>query len=79
LVRQPWQIATKSHGVHEVTRDDGRSHVRCGRVPQVMAAFRNTATGLTRWAGEAIIAAACRRSTAQPWPACALVGIVPGN
>jgi hypothetical protein len=44
-----------------------------------MAAFRNAATGLMRWSGEAIIAAACRRSAAQPWPACALVGIVPGN
>jgi hypothetical protein len=40
--------------------------VRCGSIPQVMAAFCNTAIGLIHWAGETSIAAACRRFAAQP-------------
>jgi predicted transposase YbfD/YdcC len=79
LVRHHGQIETKSHGVREVTFDEDRSQVRCGSIPQVMAAFRNTAIGLMRWAGETNIAAACRRFAAQPWSALALIGIVPEN
>jgi hypothetical protein len=40
-----------------------------------MAAFRTTALGLLRVAGETNIAAACRRCAAQPWRALALIGI----
>jgi hypothetical protein len=53
----------------EVTCDADRSQVRSGSLPQVMAAFRNTALGLIRQAGETTIAAACRRVAAQPWSA----------
>jgi hypothetical protein len=49
--------------------------VRCGSIPQVMAAFRNTAIGLLHRAGARSIAAACRRLAAQPWSALALRGI----
>jgi hypothetical protein len=66
LVRGHWHIETKSHGVREVTCDDDRSQVRCGNIPQVMAALRHTAIGLMRRAGYTNIAAACRRFAAQP-------------
>ena len=79
LVRQHWQIENKLHGVRDVTFDEERSQVRCGRIPQIMAAFRNTAIGLMHWAGETNIAAACRRFAAQPWSALALIGISPDN
>ena len=75
LVRGQWQIEHQSHGVRDVTFDEDRSQVRCGSIPQVMAALRNTAMGLLRWAGHTNIAAACRRLAAQPAQALALIGI----
>ena len=56
----------KSHWVRDVTFDEDRSQVRCGNMPPMMAALRNTAIGLLRWAGHTNIAAACRRLAAQP-------------
>ena len=79
LVRQHWQIENKVQWVRDVTFDEDRSQVRCGSIPQIMAAFRNTAIGLMHWAGEPNIAAACRRFAAQPWSALALIGIRPDN
>jgi predicted transposase YbfD/YdcC len=38
LVRGHWQIENHSHGVRDVTFDEDRSQVRCGNIPQVMAA-----------------------------------------
>lgn len=78
-VRQHGQIENKRHGVREVTFAEDRSHVRCGCLPQLRAAFRNTAIGLRHGAGETNIAAACRRVAAQPWSALALIGINPDN
>ena len=75
LVRGQWQIENKSHGGREMTFDEDRSQVRCGNIPQVMAALRNTAIGLLRCAGYPNIAAACRRLAAQPLQALALIGI----
>jgi predicted transposase YbfD/YdcC len=75
LVRDHWHIENKSHWVRDVTFDEDRSQVRCGHIPQVMAALRNTAIGLLRWAGETNIAAACRRFAAQPVLALELIGI----
>jgi hypothetical protein len=66
LVRGHWHIENTSHWVRDVTFDEERSQVRCGHIPQVMAALRNTAIGLMRWAGATTIAAACRRFAAQP-------------
>src|SRR5262244_4633871 len=51
LVRGQWQIENQSHWVRDVTFDEDRSPVRCGHIPQVMAALRNTTIGLLRWAG----------------------------
>src|SRR5215467_6774558 len=75
LVRGHWQIENKSHWVRDVTFDEDRSQVRCGNIPHVMAALRNTTIGLLRWAGHTNIAAACRRLAAQPAQALALLGI----
>jgi predicted transposase YbfD/YdcC len=75
LVRQHWAIENRSHWVRDVTYDEDRSQVRCGSIPQTMAALRNLASGRMRSAGEANIAAACRRFAAQPWAALALIGI----
>jgi len=75
LVRGQWQIENQSHWVRDVTFDEDRSQVRCGNIPQVMAALRNTAIGLLRCAGYPNIAAACRRLAAQPLQALALIGI----
>jgi hypothetical protein len=79
LGRGQWQIANTSPGVREVTCDADRSQVRCGHIPQGMAALRNTAIGLLRWAGHTNIAAACRQLAAQPAQALALIGIVLEN
>jgi predicted transposase YbfD/YdcC len=79
LVRGQGQIENQSHWVRDVTFDEDRSPVRCGNIPQVMAALRNTALGLLRYAGYANIAAAGRRLAAQPLQALALIGIVLEN
>jgi predicted transposase YbfD/YdcC len=79
LVRGHWHIENKSHWVRDVTFDEDRSQVRCGNIPQVMAALRNTAIGLLRWAGYTNIAAACRQLAAQPAQALALIGIILEN
>jgi predicted transposase YbfD/YdcC len=79
LVRGQWQIENQSHWVRDVTFDEDRSQVRCGNIPQVMAALRNTTIGLLRWAGHTNIAAACRRLAAQPLQALALIGIALEN
>ncbi len=79
LVRGQWQIENKSHWVRDVTFDEDRSQVRCGIIPQVMAALRNTAIGLLRYAGYSNMAAACRQLAAQPLQALALIGIALEN
>lgn len=58
-----------------MTYGEDHSQVRSGSLPQVMAAVRNTAIGLLRWAGHANIAAATRYYAARPREALALLGI----
>jgi predicted transposase YbfD/YdcC len=79
FVRGHWHIENKSHWVRDVTFDEDRSQVRCGNIPHVMAALRNTAIGVLRWAGHTNLAAACRQLAAQPARALALMGIVLEN
>ena len=74
LVRCHWHIENRSHWVRDVTFDEDRSQVRSGNIPQVMAALRNTAIGLMRFAGAKNIAAACRQHAAKPRPALELIG-----
>lgn len=75
FVRCHWHIENMSHWVRDVTFDEDRSQVRCGNIPQVMAAIRNTAIGLMRWLGYTNIAAACRYFAAQPCDALKAMGI----
>jgi len=75
LVRCHWHIENKSHWVRDVTFSEDKSQVRCGNIPQVMAAIRNTAIGLMRWLGYTNIASACRYFAAQPWDALEAIGI----
>ena len=79
FVRGHWHIENKSHWVRDVTFDEDRSQVRCGNIPHVMAALRNTAIGVLRWAGHTNIAAACRQLAAQPAQALALIGLALEN
>ncbi len=74
LVRGHWCIENRSHWVRDVTFDEDRSQVRSGNIPQVMAALRNTAIGLMRWAGKTNIAGACRTFAAKPRLALKLIG-----
>lgn len=76
LVRGHWHIENKSHWVRDVVFDEDRSQVRCGSIPQVMAALRNTVIGLLRYKGIHQIAAACRRHAARPEEALTLLGIL---
>jgi predicted transposase YbfD/YdcC len=79
LVRGQWHIENHSHRVRDVTVDEDRSQVRCGNIPQVMAAPRTTVIGLMRWAGYTNMAAACRGFAAQPRAALHLIGIALEN
>jgi predicted transposase YbfD/YdcC len=77
--REHWHIENKLHWVRDVTFDEDRSTVRSGRIPQVMAALRNTAIGLLRLLGATNIARACRQMAAQPHLALAALGCSPKN
>jgi hypothetical protein len=61
--------------VRDVTFAEDLSQVRTGSIPQVMAAFRNTAIALLRIDGELNIASAYPRLAAHLWHALALLGI----
>jgi hypothetical protein len=78
-VRGQWTIENRSHWVRDVTYDEDRSTVRCGSIPQVLAALRNAAIGLLRRAGHRNIAAAGRHYAARPGEILALLGIVVQN
>ncbi len=75
LLRGHWHSEHGVHWVRDVTFDEDRSQVRTGAIPEVLAAVRTTAIALFRHAGEANIAAACRRCAAQPARALALIGL----
>lgn len=75
LLRNHWHIENKSHWVRDVVFDEDRSQVRCGNIPQVMAALRNTVIGLLRLSGMHQIAATLRRHAARPEEALALLGV----
>jgi predicted transposase YbfD/YdcC len=77
LLRGHWHIENRTHWVRDVTFDEDHSPVRCGALPRVLATTRMVAISLPRGAGEANIAAACRRCAAQPWRALRLIGLQP--
>jgi predicted transposase YbfD/YdcC len=77
--REHWHIENRLHWVRDVTFDEDRSTVRSGRIPQIMAAFRNTVIGLLRLLGATNIASACRQMAAQPRLALAALGCLTEN
>jgi predicted transposase YbfD/YdcC len=72
--KEHWHIENKLHWIRDVTFDEDRSTVRKGRIPQVMAALRNTAIGLLRVLEATSIAGACRLFAARPHLALAALG-----
>lgn len=76
LGRGHWAMENKSHWVRDVTFAEDRSQVRSGRLPQVMAALRNTAIGLLRLAGYRTISpkrgANWQLNLIKHWPLSAL-------
>jgi predicted transposase YbfD/YdcC len=75
LLRQHWHIENKSHWVRDVVFEEDRSQVRCGNIPQVMAALRNTVIGLLRLHGKKQITATLRRHAARPEEVLEFLGI----
>ena len=73
IVRQHWTVENASHWVRDVTFWEDASRVRCGNLPQVMAALRNTCIGLIRRAGWSNVAAARRYFAANPKEAIRLI------
>src|SRR3977135_1458755 len=59
---------TPQRDVRDGMFDEDRSQVLCDNIPQMMAALRNTAIGLLRWAGHTNIAAGCRPVARPPPP-----------
>lgn len=72
--KEHWHIENKLHWVRDVIFDEDRSMVRKGRIPQVMAALRNTAIGLLRVLEATSIVGACRLFAARPHLALAALG-----
>lgn len=66
LRRGHWAIENKSHWIRDVILGEDASQVRCGAIPAVMAALRNTALSLLRLAGYNAIAPTMRYFAANP-------------
>ena len=73
LWRGHWGIENRLHWVRDVVFDEDRCQVRSGAAPQALAAIRNMAIGLLRFAGFSNIAAAQRRHAAHYREAIALL------
>lgn len=71
------QIEHRLHGVHAVTFDEDRCHVRTGSGPQVLAALRTTAIGAVRRAGFTNGAEGLRHFAAHPHRIRAILGLLP--
>ncbi|RKU17211.1 hypothetical protein C6501_04745, partial [Candidatus Poribacteria bacterium] len=54
--RGHWSIENKSHWIRDTQLGEDASPVRCGAIPQVMAALRNAALAVLRFAGVTRIA-----------------------
>ena len=73
LRRGHWAIENKSHWVRDVVLGEDASQVRCGVIPQVMAALRNTAIAVLRFADYQSISQAMRYCAAHPQHAFNLI------
>ena len=66
LRRGHWAIENKSHWIRDVVLGEDASQVRCGAIPAVMAALRNTALSMLRLAGYKSITSTMRYFAAHP-------------
>ena len=66
LKRGHWSIENKSHWMRDTQLGEDASSVRCGSIPQVMAAMRNTALSVFRFAGITRIADKIRYLASRP-------------
>ena len=73
LRRGHWTIENKSHWVRDVVLGEDASQVRCGAIPQVMSALRNTALAVLRFAGYHSVSQAVRYFAAHPQHALNLI------
>lgn len=73
LRRGHWTIENLSHRTRDVLLGEDASQVRCGNIPQVMAALRNTVLTLLRICGYTHIAQAFRFFAAHPIEALKII------
>ncbi len=66
LRRGHWAIENKSHWMRDTQLGEDASSVRCGAMPQVMAALRNTALAVFRFAGVKRIADTMKYYASKP-------------
>ena len=73
LRRGHWTIENQSHWVRDVVLGEDASQVRCGVIPQVMSALRNTALAVLRFADHHSISKTMRDCAAHPQHAFNLI------
>jgi hypothetical protein len=66
LWRGHWSIENKSHWMRDTLLGEDASPVRCGAIPQVMAALRNTALSVFRFTGVTRIADTMKYYASNP-------------
>ena len=66
LRRGHWSIENKSHWMRDTLLGEDTSPVRCGAIPQIMAALRNTALAVLRFAGITRIADEMKYYASKP-------------
>ncbi len=66
ILRGHWTIENKVHRVRDVVFKEDVSPVRCGAIPQVMAAMRRTAMSVLRFSGYTTIAKAIQYFASKP-------------
>ena len=64
--RGHWSIENKSHWMRDMVLGEDTSPVRCGGIPQVMAANRNTALSVFRFAGYTAISDTIKYLASKP-------------
>ena len=73
LRRGHWSIENKSHWIRDTTLGEDTSSVRCGAIPQIMAAVRNAALAVLRFAGVDRIADEIKYLASKPQLAVNLI------
>ena len=66
LRREHWTIENKLHRVRDVIFDEDASQARTGSIPHVMAALRNTAISVLRFAGRTKLSQTLREFADRP-------------